>query len=281
MLGLLLTSAAAVAGEQVLGWLGLVSGILVLAVGITMIAARFRRGPHHDHGHGHQHFAHSHDLAADHGHDHTHAPATALGHGHPHAPATAHSHDHPHATATGHNHGHPHSPAAGQGHHDDDHGRRQDAAGSGHHAAVDGGRPHDAVDHEHHADAEHHGHSHGRHGTHAHPHRPSRLGIAGIGIAGGLVPSPSALIVLLGAIGLGRTAFGVLLVLFYGLGMAATLTAAGLLLLRIQRRLASQAGTSVWARLAGRLSTVAPATTAWLVLLLGIGLAGRAAAGLL
>jgi ABC-type nickel/cobalt efflux system permease component RcnA len=48
-----------------------------------------------------------------------------------------------------------------------------------------------------------------------------------MGIAGGLVPSPSALIVLLGAVGLGRTAFGVLLVLAYGAGMAAMLTAAG------------------------------------------------------
>lgn len=40
-----------------------------------------------------------------------------------------------------------------------------------------------------------------------------------MGIACGLVPSPSALIVLLGAIGLGRTAFGVLLVIAYEAGM--------------------------------------------------------------
>ena len=67
-----------------------------------------------------------------------------------------------------------------------------------------------------------------------------------MGVAGGLVPSPSALVVLLGAIALGRTWFGVLLVVAYGLGMAATLTAAGLLLVKLSRR---------WA---GRIS---PATT--------------------
>jgi hypothetical protein len=87
--------------------------------------------------------------------------------------------------------------------------------------------------------------------------------------------------VLLGAIGLGRTAFGVLLVLFYGLGMAATLTAAGLVLLRLRHRLATRVGTAGWGRLLSRLSVAAPATTAWLVLLLGLGLAGRAAAGML
>jgi ABC-type nickel/cobalt efflux system permease component RcnA len=135
-----------------------------------------------------------------------------------------------------------------------------------------------------------HGHGHGEHahGGHGHDHghhhngdRPSRLGIVGMGIAGGLVPSPSALVVLLGAVGLGRIGFGILLVVGYGLGMAATLTAAGLLLIRIQRHLAQRAGaTAGLSRLAGRLSTVAPKATAGLVLLVGLGLAGRALATL-
>ena len=58
-----------------------------------------------------------------------------------------------------------------------------------------------------------------------------------MGIAGGLVPSPSALIVLLASIALGRTVFGVVLVVAYGLGMAGTLTAVGLLLVRLRGRL--------------------------------------------
>jgi nickel/cobalt transporter (NicO) family protein len=97
-----------------------------------------------------------------------------------------------------------------------------------------------------------------------------------MGVAGGLVPSPSALIVLLGAIGLGHTAFGVLLVVAYGVGMAATITAAGLLLVRVRDR-----WTSRPRRTLARLAALAPAGTAALVLCVGLGLAGRAALGLI
>ncbi len=90
---------------------------------------------------------------------------------------------------------------------------------------------------------------------------------------------------LLGAIGLGRTGFGVVLVLAYGAGMAATLAGAGLLLVVVQRRLAraTQRGAfgSRLARLAGRLSTASPVVTAALVVVVGAGLAVRAATGVL
>ena len=55
-----------------------------------------------------------------------------------------------------------------------------------------------------------------------------------MGVAGGLVPTPSALVVLLGAMALHRTWFGVVLVALYGLGMAASLMSAGLILVRLQ-----------------------------------------------
>jgi nickel/cobalt exporter len=61
--------------------------------------------------------------------------------------------------------------------------------------------------------------------------------VVAMGFAGGMVPSPSALVVLLGAIALGRTWFGVSLVLAYGLGMAVTLVIAGLLLVRARARI--------------------------------------------
>lgn len=64
-----------------------------------------------------------------------------------------------------------------------------------------------------------------------------------MGLAGGLVPSPSALVVLLGAIALGRVPFGIALVVAYGIGLALTLVSAGLLLVRFDegiRRWASQ-----------------------------------------
>lgn len=53
-----------------------------------------------------------------------------------------------------------------------------------------------------------------------------------MGFAGGLSPSPSAVVVLLGAAAIGRAWFGVLLVAAYGVGMAAALTGAGMVLAR-------------------------------------------------
>jgi ABC-type nickel/cobalt efflux system permease component RcnA len=95
-----------------------------------------------------------------------------------------------------------------------------------------------------------------------------------MGIAGGLVPSPSALIVLLGAIGLGRTAFGVLLVLCYGIGMAGTLTAVGLLLVYLRGRL-DDVAVARFGAMGGRLTALAPLLTAVLVLVVGLGLTAR------
>jgi nickel/cobalt exporter len=179
VLGLLLTTAAGLAGEVVLSWLGVASGALVAALGAAMLlAALRRRAPAHHHAHHHQH-----------GHDHHH----------PHR-----DHHHPHRTGPG-----------------------------------------------------------------------RRLGLVGMGVAGGLVPSPSALIVLLGAIGLGHTAFGVVLVAAYGVGMAGTLTAAGLLLIRLRDRWTARPHRAL-TRLAGLI----PAGSAALVLCVGLGLAGRAAMAL-
>lgn len=114
-----------------------------------------------------------------------------------------------------------------------------------------------------------HGHGHG----HGHGHAHRRAGLVGMGVAGGLVPSPSALVVLLGAIALGRTWFGVVLVLAYGLGMAATLTAAGLLLVSLRERFGPRL-----ARFRG-IADFSPVGTAALVVLVGVGLATRALAG--
>jgi ABC-type nickel/cobalt efflux system permease component RcnA len=224
-LGLILSAGSTLAGDRVLAWLGLVSGLIVLGVGATMLIGVVRRRRSEGHSHTHEH-----SPSHTHGHGHSRA-------GHPHHHGPGHSRaGHPHHHGHGHSHEHEHSD----------------------HLAV------------------HNGLSSPTRGT-------SRLGLAGIGLAGGLVPSPSALIVLLAAIGLGRTGYGVLLVVAYGMGMAATLTGAGLLLLAIQRRLTRTAGGSFsrWARLGARVNAVTPAATATLVLLVGAGLAVRAAVGVL
>ena len=65
-----------------------------------------------------------------------------------------------------------------------------------------------------------------------------------LGISGGLIPCPSALIVLLGAIALNKIGFGLILVLTFSLGLAATLTAIGMLFIyagRVFERFPSQA----------------------------------------
>ena len=105
----------------------------------------------------------------------------------------------------------------------------------------------------------------------------SRRGLVGMGVAGGIVPSPSALIILLSSIALGRTAFGAVLVLAYGLGMAITLTLAGIALVvlrdRYQRRMENSSGRL--ASTIGRWVAIAPYATATLVIVVGIGMTLR------
>ena len=98
-----------------------------------------------------------------------------------------------------------------------------------------------------------------------------------MGIAGGLVPSPSALVILLSAIALGRTWFGILLVVGYGLGMAGTLTLAGVLLVKIRDRFAGryEKASGRARRAADRWRRIMPFATATLVLVVGLGLAIR------
>lgn len=103
---------------------------------------------------------------------------------------------------------------------------------------------------------------------------PSRRSLVAMGLAGGMVPSPSALVVLLGAIALHRAWFGVLLVVCYGLGMAMTLTLAGLLLVRGRSWLDGRQPRT-WST---RLARLLPVGTAGLITLVGLGLALRAAA---
>jgi ABC-type nickel/cobalt efflux system permease component RcnA len=134
-------------------------------------------------------------------------------------------------------------------------------------------------DHHHSHDRHAHDHDHDHQHNHEHDHhhpapeRFTRRGLVGLGIAGGLVPSPSALVVLLSAVALGRTAFGVVLVLGYGIGMALTLMMAGLMLAKVGRT----AGGFVRGRLADRYIHALPLLTAALVVVVGCGLALRSA----
>ena len=91
---------------------------------------------------------------------------------------------------------------------------------------------HDGEDHQHHHDHPH-GHSHHGHDNHhEHSHTPPDAlnwrSLLALGVSGGLLPCPSALVVLLGAIALNRIGLGLVLVLAFSLGLAGTLTAIGM-----------------------------------------------------
>ena len=168
--------------ETLYPWLSVVSGLVVVAMGATILVRRARRlRPAHDHHH----------------HDH------------------AHEHDHGH---DGHEHHHHHGPG---------------------------------------------GH------THEPPGAITVRSMLALGISGGILPCPSALVVMLGAIAVHRVAFGLLLVVAFSIGLAATLTGVGLLVV-YARRLVDRVPSS------GRLVQAAPTFSAGVITLLGVGLTVQA-----
>jgi ABC-type nickel/cobalt efflux system permease component RcnA len=96
-----------------------------------------------------------------------------------------------------------------------------------------------------------------------------------LGLAGGLIPSTSALLILLGSIAAGRPAFGFVLVVAFGLGMALVMGGVGLALVVARGRLDRVDSTS---RL-GRASGYVPLVASFLVFGLGLYLTFQAVAG--
>ena len=105
-------------------------------------------------------------------------------------------------------------------------------------------------------------HSHG--GGRMHSHLPP--GAAGekvgwrslltLGISGGLVPCPSAMVLLLAAVALNKTAYGMLLVLVFSIGLAITLTLVGLVFLYARNRFRTRKASGPWRELLPVLSAV-------------------------
>ncbi|WP_030812500.1 nickel transporter [Streptomyces sp. NRRL F-2799] len=256
-LGLLVTAGSA-ATPSVVAWLGVASGALVLGAGANLVR-RAWRGRVLEAGHTHEHVRTAEGevralalvgggdggeaLVGTHHGAGPHVPSPHVRSAHvpsPHVPGahgeTPHVPDHHHPHPHSHDHTHPH--------------------------------PHP------HPHAHTHTHTHGGH-THSHPTAPTLKGTLLLGFAGGLVPSPSAVVVLVGAAALGQAWFGLLLVVAYGIGLALTLTAAGFAVVR----LGSVAGRLLYrdpARhahpLAALLRRTIPLASALAVLVLGAGL---------
>ncbi|GAC1366457.1 MAG: hypothetical protein NVSMB32_10780 [Actinomycetota bacterium] len=227
-LGIAISASFLVAPERLYPWLGLASGLILVAIGSGIFLRMFRlhsRGAVVAHD-GHSHAEGSGDglTGVDAGHDHGHHP-----------------HSHPELEPE------------------------------------DGAEPGTGV-------ATLRRLAMHSHGGRAHSHGPAGQGqglswasLLGMGFVGGFLPSPSAVVVLLGAIALGRTWFGVLLVVAYGLGMAATLTGAGLVLLYARGALDRRLSRARRHWLAD-LSQLVPLATATVIVAVGAYLAVRAAA---
>ena len=116
-----------------------------------------------------------------------------------------------------------------------------------------------AGDHDHAETSDRHEHEHGDghhdHGWgHTHRHtidhtadrRPSMGLLLGLGVAGGIMPDPAALAVLLSAIATGKLVLGLLTVLVFSLGFAAVLVAVGLVAARAGRLVLDRVGEGRW-----------------------------------
>jgi len=241
-LGIALSTSASFAPEALYPWLAVTSGLLVAVIGAMLLvrAVRNRHAPFlgHQHGHGPGQHTHHWDIPA---------ALEPTEHAKPLNPSTA-------LVATG-------------GRHAGD----TTLADADVLTLLAPELPVDHHDHDH--DHDHDDHDHGD--------RSGRMGRGGVilmGLAGGLVPSPSALVVLLGAIAIGRAWFGIVVIAAYGVGMAVTLVAAGLLMARLRDRITTF--------VAGAHPTLArsmrylPMATSCLVLLGGVILAGRAVGSL-
>jgi nickel/cobalt exporter len=110
-------------------------------------------------------------------------------------------------------------------------------------------------------------HAHGdHHDHHDHEHHegdPSLRALLAVGVSGGLLPCPSALVVLLAAVSLHRVGYGLVLIVAFSVGLAATITGIGVVAVLAR---------NAFARLSfeGRALRLLPAASAALILAAGI-----------
>jgi ABC-type nickel/cobalt efflux system permease component RcnA len=121
-----------------------------------------------------------------------------------------------------------------------------------------------------------HDHPHGTR-DHSHPHAPalsrpvlSARGLTALAVAGGILPSPTALVVLLASVALHRVGYGLALIGAFSLGLAAALVAVGMLALR--------ARDVVERRMSGRVARLMPIASAVAIAMLGLVLTVSGAA---
>jgi nickel/cobalt exporter len=118
------------------------------------------------------------------------------------------------------------------------------------------------------------------HGGRGHTHLPQqqamgRRGLFALGLSGGMIPSVSALLVLIGSISIGRPLWGIVLTIAFGIGMASVLVGVGIALVHA-RKLVERIPAAGKLNFGQRL----PVVTAAVVLVAGLLIAGQGLAGL-
>ncbi len=233
--GVTLFASRYVVPERIYPWLSVTSGLIIAGLGFILLRQRLRGGRDHAHSHDHEH---GHDHGHEHPHDH--------GHGHPHGhPAGAHD---SRANSRDLHHGgsEPHAHGRGAGHSLDE---RSNGEVAQCHPTDDA--PHTL-------------------GGRAHRHAPiggvSAGQLLAIGVSGGIVPCPAALVVLLSALALHRVGFGLLLIVAFSAGLATVLIAIGLLIVHARRMMARFDGRGVL------VTRWLPMTSAAMITLLGVGM---------
>jgi ABC-type nickel/cobalt efflux system permease component RcnA len=115
-------------------------------------------------------------------------------------------------------------------------------------------------------------HAHHHHHHHDHGHTVTNRSLIGLGAAAGLIPCPTALVVLLAAIAQGQIGLGMLLIVVFSLGLAGTLTALGLAAVYARRVIPRRMS-------AGPLAAALPVVSAALIVAVGAALTLRAVPG--
>ncbi len=120
-------------------------------------------------------------------------------------------------------------------------------------------------------------HEHVHHADHDHPKHqaPTRRRLVVLGLAGGLIPSPSAVVVLLAGIALGKPVLAVALVIAYGIGMAGVLAGAGILVLRARGLVERRLGEGTLPGPISRIARAMPLAAAGVVVVAGLVLIAR------
>jgi ABC-type nickel/cobalt efflux system permease component RcnA len=143
-----------------------------------------------------------------------------------------------------------------------------------HHGHGQHAHPHDHEHAQQHHRSHEHGHDHGhRHSHDGHQHHDGTASLRELltlGIGGGIVPCPAALVVLLSAVSMNRVGFGLLLIVAFSAGLAAVLVGIGVLMVYTRQSMARFQSEGKW------IIRWLPITSSAFIVLFGLALTWRA-----